>query len=211
MADEKVILSEEPSSVRINIEDPNKPNKKQIATAKKLPPKETVVDKVIHGFYGNDVNRTNVGDYILKERLIPVGQRMLNNASQNFLKRTGDAIQMLIFGKVIQNNNGPTDYTSFSNPNVAQAAPPTAHKLMNQVEQFAFSTRNDAERVLAYLRGRIKEFGSCSVLDYYEAVNEPVDYMMSNQGWMDLSTAQIRVAPEGFIIDLPRPIALKRG
>ena len=209
MAESKVILSEEPESVRINIQDPTKPSK-QIAQAKKLPPKETVVDKVIHGFYGNDVNKSNVGDFILKERLVPVGKRMLNNASQDFLKRTGDAIQMLIFGKVIDNKNGPTDYTSFSNPNVAQSTP-TAHKLMNQVEQFAFSTRTDAERVLAYLRGRIKEFGSTSVLDYYEAVNEPVDYMMSNQGWMDLSTATIRVAPEGFIIDLPRPIALKRG
>lgn len=208
MDDEKVIFSEEPSSVRINIQDPNKPSK-QIATAKKLPPKETVVDKVIHGFYGNEVNKANVGEYILKERLIPVGQRMLNNASQNILKRTGDAIQMLIFGKIIDNKNAPVDYTSFSNPNVS--APPTAHKLMNQVEQFAFSTRTDAERVLAYLRGRIKEFGSTSVLDYYEAVNEPVDYMMSNQGWLDLSTAQIRVAPEGFIIDMPRPIVLKKG
>jgi hypothetical protein len=49
------------------------------------------------------------------------------------------------------------------------------------------------------------------VLDYYEAVNEPVDYMMYNQGWLDLSTAQIRVAPEGFIIDMPRPIVLKKG
>lgn len=211
MADNKVILSEEPSSIRINIDDPSKLSSKQIAKAKKLPPKETVVDKVIHGFYGNEVNKENVGEFILKERLVPVGKRMLNNASQNLLKRTGDAIQMLIFGKVLQENNAPVDYTSFSNPNIANTTQPTAHKLMNQVEQFAFSTRNDAERVLAYMRGRIREFGSCSVLDYYEAVNEPVDYMMSNQGWMDLTNAQIRVAPEGFIIDLPRPISLKRG
>lgn len=209
--DEKVILSEEPSSVRINVQDPTKPNPKHIANAKKLPPKETVVDKVIHGFYGSEVNKSNIGEYFLKERLIPVGQRMLNNASQNILKRTGDAVQMLIFGRIVDNKSGPTDYTSFSNPNNVNPTPPTAHKLMNQVEQFAFSTRNDAERVLLYLKGRIKEFGSCSVLDYYEAVNEPVDYMMSNQGWMDLSTAQVRIAPEGFIIELPRPIALKKG
>ena len=212
MANDPVIFSEEPGDVKINIQDPSKPNpSKQIAHAKKLPPKETITDKVIHGLYGNDVNRDNVGDYVLKERLIPVGKRMLNNGAQNILKHASDVVQMLIFGKVIENKNGPTDYTSFSNPSVATSTSPTAHKLMNQVEQFAFSTRQDAERVLSYLRGRIKEFGSCSVLDYYEAVNEPVDYMMSNQGWMDLSTAQIRVAPEGFIIDLPRPILLKRG
>lgn len=207
MADDRVILSEEPNQVRINIDDPTKP--KQIAQAKKIPPKETMLDKVIHGCYGNEVNKSNVGEYVLKERLVPIGKRMINNGAQDILKKASDVVQMLIFGKIVDNKNGPTDYTSFSNPNAAK--PPTAHKLMNQVEQFAFSTRQDAQRVLDYLRGKISTYGSASVLDYYEAVNEPVDYMMANQGWMDLSTAQIRIAPEGFIIDLPRPIALKRG
>lgn len=209
MPNDPVILSEEPEEIKINIDDPSKPKSKQIAQARKIPPKETVVDKVIHGLYGNEVNKSNVGDFVLKERILPIGQRMINNGAQNILKRAGDVVQMLIFGKIVENNNGPTDYTSFSNPNVSK--PPTAHKLMNQVEQFAFSTRQDAQKVLEYLRGKIATYGSASVLDYYEAVNEPVDYMMANQGWMDLSTAQIRIAPEGFIIDMPRPIALKRG
>ena len=206
--DNRVILSEEPEQVRINIQDPDKP-KKQIAQAKKVQPKETFLDKVIHGYYGNDVNRQNVGEYILEERLKPIGMRMLNNGAQNLLKRTGDAVQMLIYGKIV-NKETPTDYTSFSNPNVVNK-PPAAHKLMDQVEQFAFSTRNDAAKVLEYLRGKIATYGSASVMDYYEAVNEPVDYMMANRGWLDLSTAQIRIAPEGFIIDMPRPIALKKG
>lgn len=209
MSNDPVILSEEPDDIKINIDDPLKPKSKQIAQARKIPPKETVVDKVIHGLYGNEVNKSNVGDFVLKERILPIGQRMINNGAQNILKRAGDVVQMLIFGKIVENKNGPTDYTSFSDPNVSK--PPTAHKLMNQVEQFAFSTRQDAQKVLEYLRGKIATYGSASVLDYYEAVNEPVDYMMANQGWMDLSTAQIRIAPEGFIIDMPRPIALKRG
>lgn len=213
MADEPIIMSEEPEEVKINISDPSKPpSSKQIATAKKLPPKENIIDKAIHGFYGNDVNRSNLGEYILKERIEPIGKRMINNGAQNILKRLGDAVQVIIFGKVV-NTNGPTDYTSFSNPNVInqKSTAPTAHKLMDQVDQFAFSTRNDASKVLEYLRGKIATYGSASVMDYYEAVNEPVDYMMANRGWMDLSMATISISAEGFIIELPRPILLKRG
>ena len=209
MDDERVILSEEPRDIRVNIQDPTKPSSKQIATAKKVQQKPKLGDKVIGAFFGQEVNSQNLGEHLLNDYAVPTGKKMLNNAAQSTLKRVGDAVQVLLFGKVVSSNNGPTDYTSFSNPNVAQR--PTAHKLMNSVEQFAFSTRNDAARVLEYLRGKIATYGSASVLDYYEAVNEPVDYMMANQGWMDLSTAQIRIAPEGFIIDLPRPIALKRG
>ena len=60
------------------------------------------------------------------------------------------------------------------------------------------------------MKGRIATYGSASVLNYYELVGEQVDYMMADRGWLDLSTAEVRSAPEGFIIDLPRPIMLKR-
>ena len=208
MAEEKIILSEEPNGVKINVQDPNKPSK-QIAQARKIPPKPSVGDKVIGAFFGQDVNSKNLGEHLLNDYAVPTAKKMANNAAQSTLKRIGDAVQVLLFGKVINSNTGPTDYTSFSQPNNVQ--PPTAHKLMNQVEQFAFSTRQDAMRVLDYLKGRIATYGSASVLDYYEAVNEPVDFMMANQGWIDLSAAEVRIAPEGFIIDLPRPIILKRG
>lgn len=204
-----VILSEEPENFKISIEDPSKPKPQNVAV-KKIPKKPTVGEKLVGAFFGQDVTPQTLGDHILNEYAVPTGKRLLNNAAQSTLKHLGDGIQVLLFGKVINSNNGPTDYTSFSNPNTVNSQP-QAHKLMDQVETFAFSSRNDAGQVLEYLRGKIATYGSASVLDYYEKVGEPVDYMMANKGWMDLSTAQIRIAPEGFIIDLPRPIALKRG
>ena len=48
-------------------------------------------------------------------------------------------------------------------------------------------------------------------MNYYEAVNEPVDFMMANKGWTNLNAATVKDTPEGFIIDMPRPIMLKRG
>jgi len=218
MADQDpIVLSEEPGSVRINLSGQSKKTSgiggKMVKKEQKIP----FVDRVISSYCGKDVNRQNLGEYILKERLEPIGMRMLNNGIQSILKRTSDAAQMMIFGKVINNSQGPTDYTSFSNPNGGNVPKPGGYRVSNQVDVFAFTDRRKAEECLAYLRGRIREYGSAGVLDYFEWINSnlqmdiPLDYNMTNQGWVDLSSCTVKPDPNGFIIDLPRPILLKRG
>lgn len=212
MADNQnpVILSQEPSAVRINIEDPSKPKNPQKYTSK-APPKESVGTKVKHAFFGPDVDK--VGQYVLTEYLEPAGKRMLNNATQSVLKKIGEGVQVLIFGKVINSQNGGVDYTSFYNPgiNTQQNNAPKAYKLMDAVDTFTFATRNDAQETLAYLKGRIATYRSASVADYYEHIGAPVDYMMVDRGWINLENARVISTPAGFEIELPRPIALKRG
>ena len=203
---EPVILSDEPDQIKIQVDDPSKP-KNIVSNVRKIPQKARVSDKLIGAFFGEDVNTGNIGEHLIKDYAEPAGKRILNTFAQTLLKKAGDAVQVLLFGKVI-NSDGPTDYTSFSNPNIKKG--PVAHKLTQQVEQFAFSTRQEAVKVLDALKGRIATYGSASVLNYYELVGEQVDYMMADRGWLDLSTAEVRSAPEGFIIDLPRPIMLKR-
>lgn len=203
---EPVILSDEPDQIKIQVDDPSKP-KNIVSNVRKIPQKARVSDKLIGAFFGEDVNTSNIGEHLIKDYAEPAGKRILNTFAQTLLKKAGDAFQVLLFGKVI-NSDGPTDYTSFSNPNIKRG--PVAHKLTQQVEQFAFSTRQEATKVLDALKGRIATYGSASVLNYYELVGEQVDYMMADRGWLDLSTAEVRSAPEGFIIDLPRPIMLKR-
>lgn len=208
---EPVILNAEPKQIKINIEDPNKP-KPQPKFSKKDPPKETFGTKMKHAFLGPDVDK--VGDYMLNEYLVPTSKRLLNNASQNFLKKLGDGIQVLLFGKVVNTQNGGVDYTSFYNPKVGNSGQQQnvkAYKLMDAVETFTFPNRTIAQETLEYLRGRIREYGSASVLDYYEYIQAPFDYMMGNKGWINLDNARIITSPEGFQIDLPRPISLKRG
>lgn len=203
---EPVILSEEPKSIKIQVDDPSKP-KAVVKGVKKIPRKQNVGDKLIGAFFGSEVNSENLGEHIIKDYAEPAGKKILNNLAQGILKRLGDGVQILLFGKVIENRNGPVDYTSFSNPNNAG---PVAHKLAERVEQFSFNSAADARKVLDYLKGIIREYGSASVMNYYESVNEPVDFMMANKGWTNLNSAVIRDTPEGFVIDMPRPIMLKR-
>lgn len=214
MAD-KVILSEEPTNVRLNIQDPSKPqnNPGRIVTVQKKIP---WYDKVISGLFGNEVRHDNLADYLLNNWAIPTGKKMLNNGIQSGLKRTGDAAQVLLFGKVINSNNGPTDYTSFSKPNGGNVVQ-GAYRVMDQVDTFAFTQQRKAEECLGYLRGRISTYGSVSVVEYFEWINAnlgtdiPLDYNMTYRGWVDLNASRVSQSAEGWIIELPRPVALKRG
>lgn len=205
-----VILSTEPGHVKINIEDPNKPKKPKYT--QRVEAKEKVSTKLKHAFLGPDVD--DVGNYVLKEYLEPTGKRLLNNTAQGLLKKISNGIQILLFGKVVTTQNGGVDYTSYYNPNITSnpsQQQQKAYKVMDAVDIFALS-REDAMETLAYLRGRIREYGSASVIDYYEHIGAPLDYMMADRGWRNLDAAQILPMPgNGFYIDLPRPIYLKRG
>lgn len=210
--DPVILTTEQPGVVKINIDDPNKP---------KLPPKYTQQikakpsfgAKMKHAFLGSEVD--DVGDYILKQYLEPTGKRLLNNTIQTILKTISNGAQVLLFGKVVSDQNQGVDYTSFYNPNIApnnnNNNQQKAYKVMDAVDTFVLS-KADADETLAYLRGRIREFGSSSVVDYYEHIHAPVDYMMVDRGWVNLDSARVLPMPgNGYYIDLPRPIYLKRG
>lgn len=216
MADEPVILSEEPSSVKINIQDPTKPKTvSQGGRMVKRPPKVSFWDKVISALFGAEVNSQNLGQHLIDDYAVPTAKRMINNGIQSGLKRTGDAAQVMLFGRVVNSNNGPTDYTSFSKPN--SVPKPGGYRVMDRVDTFAFTERQKAIECLEYLKGRIQTYQSVGVLDYFEWINNelhmdiPLDYNMANQGWVDLSMATVSASAEGFIIEFPRPIALRRG
>ena len=52
--------------------------------------------------------------------------------------------------------------------------------------------------MLEYLKGLIDTYGSASVMNYYEAVNEPVDFMMANKGWTVNYTNYGNLVNSGF-------------
>lgn len=207
MPNDPVIMSEEPKSIKLQIDDPTR--KKAQVSVQKVEKKPGFLDKLISAFLGSDVNRSNMGQHILDDYAIPTGKRLLNNSIQSGLKKASEAAQIMIFNKVISQPGGPTDYTSFSKPEVAK---PTVYKMADNVETFEFSSRDDAFKCLTYLKGRIQEYGSASVLDYYEYIGQPLDYNMSDRGWKDLSYATISSSSQrGFVIEFPRPIVLKKG
>lgn len=210
-----VILSEEPKNVRINVQDPNKPKQNSGGQMVKRQRKIPWYDRVIGAFCGQDVNHDNLLEYVVKNWAVPTGQRMLNNGIQSGLKRASDATQMMIFGRVVNTQNGPVDYTSYSQQGATPS--PGIYQVTQAVDVFAFRDINKANECLAYLKGRIATYQSVGVLDYFEWLNDKLgagislDYNMADRGWKDLSNVTVKTDPNGYIIDFPRPVFLKRG
>lgn len=73
-----------------------------------------------------------------------------------------------------------------------------------------FEDRQDAVDVLDAMKGRIKQFGTVTVNDYYDFIGKTIEnnYTMADFGWDNLDNATIRHNRDGYIIDLPRPIHL---
>lgn len=65
-------------------------------------------------------------------------------------------------------------------------------------------SRAEAEEVLDVLHEYLDEFGMVSLLELYEAVGKPTNYMDSKYGWFDLNTAAVSRTRDGYLIKLPR-------
>lgn len=96
-------------------------------------------------------------------------------------------------------------YESFKNNDERRERRKTA----NVVEYEPFRTRQEAEDILAEMKGHINEYGSISVRQFYRIISEPDNYTMDKYGWYDLSMVTVETGRYGgYILALPDPVVL---
>ena len=76
------------------------------------------------------------------------------------------------------------------------------------VDDIVINTRGEAEEVLARMEELLESYGTVSVADYYDLVDITGKHTDNKYGWNDLSAAYIVKAFDGYVIKLPRTIAL---
>ena len=80
---------------------------------------------------------------------------------------------------------------------------------MNDFREFEFDRRQDAEAVLSEMCEIVSQYGFCKVSDFYSMVGETErSFTDQNYGWDHLGQASVERVRDGWIVDLPRPIAL---
>lgn len=122
-----------------------------------------------------------------------------------------NALEMMILGETRGGGNGKyRDYTSYSrNNNKTNRRDFTDNNRSKpDYRDYTFQTRRDAEEVLAALRDRIREYGSSSVADFYDAVGQSTEYTENRYGWTNLDKASVRPCRDGYYIDLPKAIVI---
>lgn len=120
-------------------------------------------------------------------------------------------LEMALYGEdgtTAKKGKGPTSYNSIYNGKTTKKS--STKNKMSDFRDITFATRTDAVSVLREMQEWLREYGSVSVMDFYQFSNiDGFDFMDDEYGWFDLSDAEVlRVRGGGFRIELPRPTPL---
>lgn len=78
----------------------------------------------------------------------------------------------------------------------------------HKVKPVIISDRTDAVKVLHDLIDTVKDYGSVTIAEYYEAVGMVSNTNDSLYGWTDLSGAVITSCKDGYFINFEHPVKL---
>jgi len=78
-------------------------------------------------------------------------------------------------------------------------------------DEIIIESRPEAEMVLETLLDAAETYETATVADLYSLVGMTPSFVDNQWGWerADISTNAIRRVPQGYLLDLPKPIHLK--
>ena len=193
-----------PEPVPDNVREAKKPEYTTKVIAKATLKKKSFGEKVKEIFIGEDIQ--NVGDYILKEVVVPTIKNTIVDIIQN-------GISLLIFGESSGSSKRRKEgqyvsYGSYSSGSFRdRRRDDRKDNYYTSRGDYIFegpNAKKDAQDVLNYMIDMIDMYGDCSVGNYYELIGAPSNYQDRKWGWKDLRYADVRMARGGgYYIDLP--------
>lgn len=196
--------------------EPSEEAKSEDAVVKKVvqgnvTKKKTPTRKRLRESLGLEETRT-VGDYLVWDVLLPAAKEMVAD-----LVKKG--IDVFLYGGASQNSsrssrrNGKSYvsyegyYSSGRNRREPRDDRYRYHGKVMDFAEFVFADKRDADLVLSELCEAIDVYGFAKVSDFYSLVGETErDFTDHGYGWDALGSAYVERVPDGWIVNLPRPI-----
>lgn len=168
-------------------------------------------------FFAQDLKSTTNG--VVNDVLLPG----IKNLAANFFKKFVD----YLFLGGSSSNNRDTGYTNYSNFGIARNVTysnngynygqPQSQRQNNNASRsslyslndFIFKDRGEAEEVLSQMNSYISRYGSVSVLEFYDLIDQRSNPQDNKFGWRDLSNASVQRSSDGYWIDFPKIIVLE--
>lgn len=166
---------------------------------------------LFHGFFSKFINDDigDVKDYIIDDVLIPSIKKVVSESINS-------AVDMMLYGeRQSPRERGRGSYTSYS----AQYRPyrdprergrsvrPGNGRVSNfDISSVAFTTREDAENILADLQDLVDDYGEASVADFYSLadMDNEITHVDHRWGWFNLSGAHVIRSHDGYSVQMPR-------
>lgn len=168
--------------------------------------KKSEIKKVADVFIAEDVE--NVKSYIFRDILIPTFKDMFVNVVET-------SIKMLVYGDARSTKGSSGARTSYSSSYYNNSSRPATRASVYgrgfDIDDIIFVTLKDADDVLYRMHEILEEYGSVSVAEFYDLVDDDntPPYTANNYGWFSLRTVKPVMVQGGWKLKLPRPEPLK--
>lgn len=156
-------------------------------------------------------DRSMVGEYVLKEVIIPMIKDTIFSAATSALSITlfGDKSHLNKNNIVRTGMTSKIAYNSFSNGGGTKASNvmiPGPSRGNLDVTDIIFDDKDDAETVLGTLAGLVIDYGQVTVADFYALAKLDYDYTMHKWGWYKDAIMAAKVCPTrgGWYIEIAR-------
>lgn len=83
-----------------------------------------------------------------------------------------------------------------------------SNRATHNFSELVVATRAGAELVIDRMYDLLSRDGVVTVADFMDLLGEPADYTMQKYGWIDLRGSQVVRVPQGYLLDLPKPVVL---
>jgi hypothetical protein len=210
-------MTEFPSNSK-NPQTPPKPVEKiveQVVTGEAASRKKTLGRRFREVFIGGDTK--SVISYVIADVLVPQAKDMFAEAVSSGFERLiyGESRPGRRHGMRTQAGPGPTNYTRYSargnNPIGRQEREdrrPTASVRTQDLDDILLATRVEAEAVVDRMYDLLRDYETVSIADLYSLIGWTSKYTDQKWGWTDLQGTDIRRTRDGYILILPKTIAL---
>lgn len=180
---------------------PEEPEKKieAVVHAKGTRKRNRFVNSVISEEAGN------VKNYILGDVLIPALKKAISDVVTN-------GIDMILYGETghtKSRSGSKVSYISYDRSYSKDRDRKSDYRVSTyNFDDLVFNTRGEAELILDNLYEIIDRYRVATVADLYDLAGERSRYTDNKFGWDDISSASVVRIRDGFVIKLPRVMAI---
>lgn len=172
----------------------------QVSQRRKISPVREVIAAIFPGGFEEAKER------LIWDIFVPWAQDMLRSGWQGL----GDVIFPGSQGRATEKSQPPERYSYNSRYRIDTVSYPTPSPYGNEYydEMRPFPTRDEAENALRDLRDIWMRYRVVTLLDFNERVGNPTRPTQDNYGWLSLDTARIERSRGGWVISMPRAVAI---
>ena len=165
--------------------------------------KKNEIHKFKDVFISEDAS--NVKSYIFMDVLVPAIKKAVCDI-------VVDGINMILFGESGRSkktsSGAKVSYRSYYDKDDRRYDRPRTRTSFDIEEDIIFETRGDAEAVLDQMDALIDTYKVVRVADLYDMADRSTPHTAYGYGWTNVSRAEVIRTRDGYVIKLPRPMAI---